>query len=301
MSAHAKVILTLLIALLVSEGCIAPRANIQSGKVTPKGEIAVGYDLTVNVPFNTAKIASSQVLSEYKSVVNQDDTPYERDRLTEYSRLTLAQALDPIGSSNQFYVRYGAIDRLDLGLAYGSAGFIFDTALQLLHSERHALDASIGLQYSAQNFELPSIAGDAQELLGFDFNRDDLLLRVTASIPFGPSEQYGSFGFGAALNYTRLNYGFQPEDVGYDIGGDQIAYLSEVPSDAESFFAYGGFINIKVGYEYIYLVSSLNLYHQSYGTYTLPAEQTETFDGWTLVPSIGVTGRFAGPFKDTDD
>lgn len=284
-------LITLSLLTVLCEGCLAPRANIQSGRVTPKGDFRVGYDLTVNVPFNTVKIASSQLLSEYDSIVNQEDEPYERDRLNEYSRLVLAQALDPFGTSNQFYVRYGLIERLDLGLAYGSAGFIFDSAYQLLQSADSALDMSIGLQYSAQDFELPSVAGDAQKLLGFEFSRDDFLLRLTGSLPFGPDEQYGAFGFGAALNYTRLQYGFSPTNLEY-INEGQVAVLSQVPTDAESFLAYGGFINIKVGYEYIYLVGSLNLYQQAYGTYSLPEGKTTTFEGWTLVPSFGVQGTF---------
>ena len=278
-------------ALCFTQGCIAPRANLQSGRVTPKGDFSVGYDMTFNASLNTLDLAADQAVKEVKYASDGAEREVERDLIYDYSRIAMAYALDPVGSSNQLYVRYGLIDDLDLGVAYGSAGFIFDGAYQVLSHHKGPLDASIGLQYSAQEFELPSIAGDAQKLLGFDFKRDDFLLRATLSYPFGPDEEYGAFGFGAALNYTRLQYGFTAANVKY-VDGAEVALLAAVPTDAESFLAYGGFMNLKLGYKYIYLVSSLSLYYQDYGTYNLPDDKSTAMSGLTIVPSLGLMGTF---------
>lgn len=280
------------ILLLLCQGCIAPKANIHSGKVTPKGNFTIGYDLSINSPFNTIGAASSQIIKEYKRVTDANYV-YSVNTLDEYSKVLLAQAIDPIGTANQFYVRYGLIDQFDFGVAYGSAGLIYDAAYQFLNAATHTLDLSLGLQYSSQDYELPSVAGKVQGLLGFDFSRNDLLLRTTASLPFGENEKYGALGFGLALNYAHISYGFTPVGVKYlEFDAGDVSVLSGVPEDSEYFFSYGGFVNLKLGYQYVYFVSSLNLYHQDYGTYNIPNQKTVAYDGWTLVPSFGVLGTF---------
>ncbi len=282
--------LLLVILIFSLSGCLAPRSNLHSGKVTPHKHFKVGHETTVNVPSSTSEIASNQALKELKQA-QDDEGNYEENTIYEYSRLVLAQSLDPIGLSSQFYVRYGLMKDVDFGLAYGSAGFIYDGAYQILHHNKHGLDGSIGVQYSSQSYELPSLAGDVQELLGYTFDRSDILLRATLSVPFGPNEEYGAFGFGLAINRTSLEYGFSPSEVSY-ISEGQKYLLSDVPQDQNDFMAYGGFVNIKAGYRYIYVVASLSVYYQDYGQYSLLEEQKASLDGVTIVPSLGLQGSF---------
>ena len=281
-----RVSLILLLSSLV--GCIAPRGNIHSGRVTPRGHFRVGYDSSANLPTNTIALAGKQVVKEIQNATD-DEGNYERDDLYDYGKVALAQSLDPFGLSSQFYLRYGVYDHLDLGLAYGSAGFIVDTSYQLLSAAEGALDGALGLQYSSQSFGLPSLAGQAQKLLGFEFSRDDVLLRGVASVPFGEDEKYGAFGFGLALNYTHLNYAFEPEDVTYLIEGEQET-LTGVKGNSKGFLAYGAFVNLKVGYIYGYLVLSMSAYYQDYGEYRLPDDRRVQYSGFTFVPSFGIQG-----------
>ena len=268
--------------------CIAPRGNIHSGRVTQRGHFKVGYDMTTNLPSNTFRVTGKQVAKEISST-QDDDGNYQRDDLFDYGQIALAQSLDPIGMSSQFYLRYGVYDRLDLGVAYGSAGFIFDTAFQFLKAEESIFDGSVGVQYSGQSFSLTSLAGQAQELLGYEFSRDDVLLRGVLSVPFGENEEFGAFGFGAVLNYTALTYGFDPDAVSY-LTDNQEEILTGVTNRSSGFFSYGGFINVKGGYQQAYLVLSLSVYYQQYGDYQLPDSRVASFDGYTFVPSFGIQG-----------
>lgn len=289
MTQHSKRLILVIICISL-QACLAPRSNFNSGKVTPHRQFRVGTDQTLNVPLNTLKLAADQTATEFERAKNPDGN-YERDTLYEYSRLALAQSLDPVGLSSQFYVRYGLIENLDLGVAYGSAGMIYDSAYQLLQHKKHGFDGSIGVQYSAQSYELPSVTGDIQELLGYTFDRSDLLARATLSLPFGVDEEYGAFGFGLALNYSSLSYGFEPSDIRYLEDGKSYI-VSDVPQGKGSFISYGGFVNLKAGYRYAYAVVSLSAYYQDYGSYTLLDERSASFSGVTFVPSLGFQGAF---------
>lgn len=277
------------IAAITLVGCVAPRSNIHSGRVTPKGDIKLGLDIPINIPLSTIEVASDVTAEEINAF--KKDQERSQESVYRYSRLVLAQSVDPIGVSNQLYARYGLIDNLDIGLAYGSAGLIADTAYQLLHSKNNTFDASIGLQYNQQDYELPSPVNKVQDILGYTFKRRDVLLRATLSLPFGEDERFGAFGFGAVLSYTNLSYGFEPNELSYVVG-DQSTLLPGVPEGSSSFLAYGGFANIKLGYKYIYFVASLSIYYQNYGEYKLLDNKSVTLDGLSFVPSFGVQGAF---------
>ena len=55
--------------------------------------------------------------------------------------------------------------------------------------------------------------------------------------------------------------------------------------------AYGFFLNMKLGYKYVYILPALAVYYQNYGTFTLLGGGSESFSGYTFAPSIGLCGR----------
>jgi hypothetical protein len=122
--------------------------------------------------------------------------------------------------------------------------------------------------------------------LGYTFKRRDILVPVLFSTSFGKEEKYGSFSFGAVVNYTKIKYSSLPFNI-YTLENVKVMGIE----NDESFWSFGGFINLKLGYKYVYAVPALAIYRQNYGDYWLMNGQYANFKGWTIVPSIGLKVR----------
>ncbi|HEY0039416.1 MAG TPA: hypothetical protein VGB71_02080, partial [Flavisolibacter sp.] len=114
-----------------------------------------------------------------------------------------------------------------------------------------------------------------------------ILIPLVFSFPFGPEETYGNFSLGLVYGHSYINYGFNPsKSFVRQVGNDYV----EIPAfnHNQNYASFGGFINAKIGYKYAYIVPSLSMYYQNYGTYNLFNIQQERFKGLTVIPSIGL-------------
>jgi hypothetical protein len=297
-------------------GCTAPRSVIHSGKVTPKGQFRVGTDLRGNVPTATVGTLYDTLedgVNRIDNIVNNggEKLSGESDKafLDKMVKTMLIYSLDPINMGYDFRVRYGVIDRVDIGYKYDSGVHVIDTRFQfggatesgpgpkffqdLFGPKWHG---SIGIQFSKQSYEMPiSYLEDLRELLGYEFKRYDFLIPLAVSYSFrGDKESVGSIGFGLVYNYGKLSYGFDNEQIEALFANTLESEGVTVPSGKPTVHAFGGFANLKVGYKYLYAIASLSIYYQDYGSYSLFGSTPASFSGFTIVPTIGLVGQWGG-------
>lgn len=283
-------------ATLVVGSCTAPRTIVSSGKVTPKGEFRVGGNLAFNVASETISKTGSALKSAAAATVQKDTVGYS-GTIDNLQVAALAYVLDPVRPSSDLYVRYGALDRLDVGYKYAFGSHVFDAAYQFLGPtgtvERPggpagANYASIGLQFATQRASLPSLPflDNINEVLGFRATRHDIIVPLVFSHSFGAEEEIGAISYGVVYTHTFLRYGFEPGKI---FNGN--AKVPALPQQKANFPSFGGFVNAKIGYRYAYVIPSIGVYYQNYGTYQLLNNKSASLSGLTVVPSIGLQFR----------
>jgi hypothetical protein len=289
-------VMALAAATLFAGACTAPRTIVSTGKVTPKGEFRVGGNLTFNVATETLSKTGSALKSAAQATVNKDTIGYS-GTIDNLQIAALAYVLDPVRPSSDLYVRYGALDRLDVGYKYAFGSHVFDAAYQFLGPtgtvERPggpagATYASIGLQFATQRANLPSLPflDNIDDILGFRASRRDIIIPLVFSHSLGAEEEIGAISYGAVYSHTFMRYGFEPGKIFN--GNVKVPVLLEQKVNFPSF---GAFVNAKLGYRYVYFIPSLGVYYQKYGTYQLLNNKTASLSGLTVVPSIGVQFR----------
>ncbi|HLP42748.1 MAG TPA: hypothetical protein VK465_14660, partial [Fibrobacteria bacterium] len=202
----------------------------------------------------------------------------------------IAYSLDPLGAGVSFHARYGVWDRLDAGYRFAGGVHVFDTRFQFLGPLAGGADGwrgSVAVQYSGQEYELPSFLGKLQSVLKYELKRKDILIPLIFGKPLGAGGRYGDFGLGAAYNLTFLEY---DSDILRLV--ERVDETSTRPFDPirgeRAIHAYGGFANARLGYRWAFLVLSLAAYVQDYGSFELFAGEATELSGWTFAPSAGL-------------
>lgn len=280
--------------LLLAVGCTAPRAIIHSGKVTAPGQFKAG----INFGGNIATEPISQLNDITKSAVNaitKKDSIYYDEQIDVFAKGLTAYALDPVGPTFDFYVRYGLAPRVDVGYKFASGGHVLDAMYQFLgptgtpeNPGQGDLYGSIGLQYSGQTANLPGklFLDRLAPVLEFSASRRDLVIPLVFSKSFGPEEEIGNISWGVVYNHTFIKYGFEPTKI-FTKYSDRVAKVEAV-RERNNFASYGAFINGKIGFKYVYILPALTMYYQNYGMYKVLGGKQHSFSGMTFIPSIGL-------------
>jgi hypothetical protein len=292
------------LALLSATACTAPRSITTSGKVLPQGEFRVAYNQGFNVATEPISKAGTAVKNAATQLGNQASSGQKvnySDAVSDVQTAALAYLVDPVQTSADLSIRYGVIPRLDVGYKYAFGSHVFDTQYQLLgptgsveNPERGAASgttyASVGLQYAIQRTGLPKIPflTDVNSLLGLSATRHDLLIPLTVSQSFGPEESVGAISYGAVYAHSWVSYGFTPSNL-YNRAGTSV--LPPLERQSRNFSSYGLFLNLKLGYKYVYVVPAVSVYYQNYGDYTLVDGSTTSLSGVTFIPSLGFQVR----------
>jgi hypothetical protein len=300
--------LSLLVMVFSLWHCGAPRSNTQSARLTPAGSFRTGLTYNLNIPTQTIEAVADNIQEAVDTFKSDTETAYD-DNIKALSRSLLAYSLDPLtvppisGGGMDLHLRYGVYPRFDAGYRYASGVHVVDARFQFLgsadpdppsNSPGSSTYAHVGIQYSGQDYVLPSFLGSLQERLGYEASRTDILIPVTFGHPFGPHEKYGAIAYGIAYQFSKMNYGFNPSGLYRKIAdGTEVDPLSPIPGikAEKSISAFGGFVNLKFGYKYIYAHISLSVYYQDYGTFTLLDGDTTQLDGLTFVPTFGLEAQ----------
>ncbi|RAK65752.1 hypothetical protein [Hymenobacter edaphi] len=290
-------------ALLLAVGaCSAPRSIISSGKVTPKGQFKAGGNLGFNIGTASIGKITGAAKDVVQQAINRDTIRYEQG-LDRVQAAALAYVLDPTVATSDLYVRYGLLNRVDVGYKYSFGAHSFDAMYQFMgplgtpekpQGQSGDMYGSVGLQFSTQKAKLPSIPflEDTEKLLGFTARRVDLLVPLVFSTSFGPEEQIGNVSYGLVYSRTFLKYGFQPGKIfNYIPGSNRVT--DRIPNllERRSYGAIGGFVNLKVGYRYAYFLPALAIYYQNFGTYKILNNKETKLKGVTILPTLGLQFR----------
>ena len=292
-------LLFIALAGLLAASCSAPRAIVATGKVTPQGEFRVGY----NQGFNIASAPLSKATSALKDAASQavgKDTVGYGGSVKNLQAAALAYILDPVQPTADLSVRYGIAPRLDAGYKYAFGSHVFDAQYQFLgpvgsveNPGRGAASgttyASIGLQFATQRAKLPSLPflSDIGSVLNFRATRNDLLVPLIFSQSFGPEEEIGAISYGVVYAHSWVSYGFAPSKI--YTSGNQL--ISALPTTSRDFSSFGGFVNLKLGYRYFYVIPAVSVFYQNYGDYALLNGASTSLSGLTVVPSLAFQFR----------
>ena len=314
LASRPKLSLPLMIVVsLGTASCAAPRSQTQSGRVVPQGGIRAGGDMTWNLSTSTADAILDGVENSAKEFADTDGEREYDSAIQDVTTAIVAYGLDPIGAGTDVYFRYGVYKRFDLGYKYASGTHVIDGRYQFMGpvagppaesgegqgakpAEEDGLGiigafyGNVGLQYSQQSFEFPSFLGldKVAEELEFDFSRKDILVPITFSHSLGADEKFGALSYGAVYGYTKINYGFGPED-GFvkdlvDESGTAIPSIRK----SQGFSSFGVFANAKLGFKYAYVIAALSVYYQDFGKYEMLGQATTELSGFTVIPSLGI-------------
>lgn len=292
-----KLQLLLLLLILAFSSCTPSRSMLNSGKVLPKNQVRFGENYTFNI--SSAPIAQSIKGSvALSNDLSQSDTIYYDEQIKHINSALIAYCLDPIGSTNDFYFRYGLGHHLDLGYKNSGGANAFDIQYQFLgsnktfnESEYKGMYGSIGAQYAWQNYRFLKIYkfDKMQQLFGLEMSRQEISVPVIFSKPFGPEERVGCLSFGVVYSHSFIKYKLEPKKI-YEL--DPSANISPellAPVDAKrNFSTYGTFINLKIGKKFIFFNVSLAAYYQNYGSYPLLGGEKVNLQGVSIVPSYGI-------------
>lgn len=285
-------------ALAFTAACTAPRAVINSGKVTPKGQFKVGGDMVFNIGTRTISELGGAVKDEVAAAAGKDTVNYSQ-RFVRIQTAAIAYILDPVQPSTDFYIRYGALPRVDVGYKYGFGAHAFDAMYQFLGStgtpenpqgQAGETSGSIGLQFATQRAKLPNVPflDNVADLLNFRANRRDLMVPLIFSTSLGREEEIGAISYGVVYNHTFIRYGFEPTKVFVPGTNNKIGGLTA----KNNFASFGAFVNGKFGYRYAYILPALAIYYQNYGSYQLLNQaSTAKLKGLTIIPSLGMQFR----------
>ena len=290
--------------LLAAAGCTAPRAIIATGKVTPQGEFRAAYNQGFNIataPIGKAGSAVREAASQAANQASGQGKVDYTDATVKLQAAAIAYMLDPVQATADLSIRYGIVPRLDAGYKYAFGSHVFDAQYQLLGPTGNpetpgagavtgTTYASIGLQFATQRADLPSIPflSDITDALNFRATRKDLLIPLVFSQSFGPEEEIGAISYGLVYGHSWVNYGFAPTNL--YVPGSNVK-VPELPSQSRNFSSFGTFINLKLGYRYVYFVPALSIFYQNYGDYALLNGASTSLSGVTFVPSLGLQFR----------
>jgi len=285
-------------ALFSLLACTAPRSVMLSPEATPKGEFRAGAEVGFNLATQTADALYGGLESSAKSLWNRtrnDTAAITADSLNDLAKALMAYSLDPLTVPLGVQIRYGLWHRLDIGYRFVGGVHAFDMRYQWLGPEAANLPgwrASLDVQYSSQDYQLPSATGldKLQDLLQYEFTRKDFLVPLIFGRPLGPEGKFGSVGMGLAYDLSLVKWESQVLKLVEKAQGGGTRAFDPIQGE-KAISAYGGFANARLGYRYVFLVGSLSAYWQDYGSYQLFGGKSASLSGWTLVPAMGLEFR----------
>jgi hypothetical protein len=265
---------------------------LNSGKVTPKKHLKAGYSQAGNFPTQTIGSIYNNFESVVTSLVNEDTIVWNTE-IENLNKTAISYSLDPVSWGTQYYIRYGIIEKFDVGYKNAGGANVFDLMYQFKGSTgtfKNPGDSkfygSVGLQFSSQDFKLPKIYGELQDILGFKFERKDITVPLIFSKSFGKEEKIGCLAYGLTASYSFIKYGYNVSTA-YEFNQNFIK-IPEKVEYKKNFASFGAFINLKIGYRFVYFLPSLAIYYQKYGNYELLNGNTVKLKGLTFVPSFGI-------------
>lgn len=288
----SRLLLLLLSLLFMSVGCAMPMSTFQTGRTTPplKFQAVTGMGINVSSSFIGAVIDNAETAADKaRQAIESGTTPtLSEGELRDLMRGAFAYSLMGPTPLWEIGLRFGILDRWDVGVAYTTSGFRFETKVQLLKENtsrkdpgRVPVDMAIGLQVMHQTFDIP-IPDTFKDIFQIeDFSRTDL------TIPLIVSRNFGKFGF--VYGGPKFVYSFLSADV-----LEKISTLTgRTVAATRDMWSVGGVIGGGVGYKYVFVMAELNVLYYSYEPTLLDTEVD--LSGVNIYPAIGLKFNFHSP------
>jgi len=289
----------LIFIFLLLASCNTSRSVLNSGKVVTKNQVQFGKNYTYNI--STAPIAES-IKGSYHLGDNisntTNDTILLNEQLDYINTSFIAYCLDPIGYTDDVFLRYGIGHRMDIGFKKSGSANTVDWMYQFLGSTKNFNESaiggfygSIGLKYSWQNYRFANLPmfDKLQHVFGLDVQRKDVSIPLIFSKSFGPEERTGCFAFGLIYSYSYIKYKLAPKNIYVrDAANTHAPQLLEPIQAKVNYSSYGTFINVRIGKKYVFFNCGLAMYYQNYGKYKLISGNHKYIQGLSIVPSYGI-------------
>lgn len=283
--------------LLALAACNVPRAVLNSGKVVPKNQVRGGINYTYNVatsPIYQTANGAFNLITDY----TDKDTVILNENIDRVNKALLAYCLDPVTFNTEYYLRFGLGHRMDLGYRNSGNAHAVDMMYQFLgsnesfqNSDYRGMYGSVGLQYAWHEFQFINnrLFKQMEKMFGFNLSRRDFTIPIIFSKSWGPEERVGCISFGVTYTHSFIKYKVQPKGITYvqDVPGVPPVLLSPIEGKMD-YSSYGTFMNLKIGYRYVFFNLSLNLFYQKFGRYTMLSGRPAILEGFSFVPSYGI-------------
>jgi len=267
--------LTAALAAFLLTSCAAPRSIAWDGTVAKRGDFQVQANSATSVPTAALK----PVLDGLDKMLDKDPSLPD---LRLATRAGVAAAVDRPGALLDLNAHIGLGWNLDVGYHYIEGSHGVGLRWQFLDDDWRA-----GIEALYVHGSWDPVGA---ERLGFKFQREDLVVPASFSIPFGNAAKYGSFAMGPAVAFTWLRYGFTPTfEIDDDSVSSRIAHV--VPTTRTFFWSQGGFASLRVGYRKVFVMVGLSAWHTDYGSFNVPEQDPVHLEGVTMVPSLGLELR----------
>ncbi len=239
----------------------------------------------------------SSVKGWVEESVNEDTILFsDSTSVRKASQLLLAYAVDPLGIGSQWTVAYGLPYSLELNYSKLGGGNQFGLRWQALKGRSNF---TIGASYASQDYELPSLVGKAQSLLGYTFERKDIAIPLVWGKTGGnPKKAHYEWGVGLQLQKSTFQYGFSDDsklmvatwlvDNALDSAGSGDALFQAVPQAEVSSWSIGGMSNARFGYSWVNVALGIGVYYNDYGEFTLLDQSVYPPTGISSLPRVGL-------------
>jgi hypothetical protein len=281
---HRIAWVVIVITASLSAGCAASLSATRRAHVVPKGkfEITAGYG--INVPVGAIVTLVTEGKEAAKGIQYNDGKP----TIDEKSAVSLATAaaailVEPPAPVAEFNLRYGLIDRMDVGLRYAGSTLRAEAFGQII-DKPWGLSGGIGLARHTFDSSLLSLLGDLHIA---EYKRTDL----DAALLYGREWMLGAFYFGPKFMYSHYSGdGLLVKDNQIivkrpDGTGEQVVAL-----DLSHSFTYGGLVGGRLGYKYVFFTAELGIYGSTFKPVVLG--QRKDLGGLIVYPSFGVVVNF---------
>lgn len=271
-------------------GCAAPRAVLWDGTSVPRWHVEGNVAGIGSVPFATVGAVGRSAKDAVEAVASKGDSLDDSITYRRSVRSLVAASLDMPGWNYMTSVHMGLGGGAEIGYRREGGANAFDLRWQFLDAQEHGWNGGTAIQYSWCSFDLPSYLGDLQEILGYRFERKDVIVPLVFSRPFGEKGKYGSFGGSILGGWSQITYGFDPDGL-YKRSGMEWKPLEKAPDQTTTYWSWGASVLVRGGYKWVWGFAGLTAVWQDYGSFQVPGTDPISLSGLTVQPAIGIEFR----------
>jgi hypothetical protein len=280
--------LALVMALLSTvAGCTSAISTTQSAETLKRGQVFVSAGFNVSIP--ASKVVDGLDQAYHLEQKLRDDPGYQPSEEEQQAYLTTALSLGLFtsGAGNEFMLRYGLLEHLDLGLRYSISGVHGDAKWQFLDGGRSGWHGAVSVGYQHHIFE--GFVFDLLDKVDInDFKRDDLELPLLFGRSFGPRglretsltdfPLSGRFWIGPKLILSRVH--LDARLTGFD---------ESLTTDGTLWYA-GGVVGGAIGLAGIEAYAELTVMELSF--HATVFDRDRDLGGLIVMPAFGLQGTF---------